>query len=1202
MAKRRSAGGPSAGSLGGSANWAGTEHERGVAAFLAAHVLAEQPVRIFDLPPKAAVPQTLRLQANEPVDDIVCALSGGGSAYLQVKTHLDYTRSADRSFASVLAQWSRQAEKSVLKPSEDRLLAVAETTSGSVRILRDVLDRARHPVSEADTAKQLAEKKRLEQALVSLTKARRRSVIGSARIVIQEFARDGSPPAALAVSHLRLVVGEEHAEHAWTRLLKVVGAGARLRAGYDREALADELRKVDIDLSTDVPGSSGALRGVEARYRQHLIDGGATLSFVGLGATIPAVDIDIGDADVPVAELDATEDREHPYTSELHWWVRRRGEALLTGLPGSGKSTALRRAAAFYAQTPEWPLPIIVHLDRLAKRLTARSFRDALLDLATEHASLTDREVLRKHLDNVIDSGRVLLAFDALDESRDRRHEVIRLLSAFLGDVSDDAEVVVSTRDVAYADARALEFRELRLLPPADSDNAVRAILRRLADRRDLAEPERPAWVDERVKWVTQAIGSDAALAETPLVATLLAQLAATHSTAGLPTRRASIMWRVVESVVARWERTKDSDAQDIGSLSGPLAQRALLESYPQIATTLMEDTTATASHAREQVTTHLQACFGLRHAEAEVTAEQMVAFWDRAGFFVASGEDEQLSARLQLFAEVGAAKHAVTLDAAPLDEWIAGALEDPDRHETLRLVCELEPSAVDRVVALSRAEHAMLASSCARAAEAVADATRAALVGLLAQGIDEAVVERWSAVKRIIEFARADLPAERDLVRSAFVHLEPKQRVVAEAAAVIAWDEQGAETDAALAAVFDVDRIESSREDALSFLLVDQLLSGTVVAAARRLLPGDRLLAERLAAKANVPMAAMASIRDLLVEFGFRDLIEAQEARERAEYAEAAESFDLQQQLRERHELDIVLLRWLAASAEPSELRFVERRRLDDLVNFWTYLGMGKAPAFEPSGVYHHHAERLERLIELLLTVTGLRGPVLAGQAQLLLTEIGDEWHRDSAGDMLNMPGKNRRPRHWEHVDREAAFKTLVPFLGIGRWLPPLARQALAFRGFEGDDLERLERYALRLKRPWQRGFALELVVALGDTEKVIDEYLASDDPARRAAAGTIVAHKVHERTASEEHVAALVDDADDQVRTEFLTDLAREPISRALLDRLAAADWAPRAWTCFQCAERNPPGGGGCQACNTVGGEARRAAAKLDLTQAES
>jgi len=169
VSNRRSASVPSAGSLGGAANWAGNDHERAVAAFLAAHLLAQRPVKSFDMPPWASVPLTLRLQADEPVDDIVCGLSGGGSAYLQVKTRLDHGRVSNRSFSSVAGQWKRLAAERTLKPSKDRLMAVAETTSDAIRTLRDVLERSRRPMSETDTAKQATEKQRFEKALSSLS-------------------------------------------------------------------------------------------------------------------------------------------------------------------------------------------------------------------------------------------------------------------------------------------------------------------------------------------------------------------------------------------------------------------------------------------------------------------------------------------------------------------------------------------------------------------------------------------------------------------------------------------------------------------------------------------------------------------------------------------------------------------------------------------------------------------------------------------------------------------------------------------------------------------------------------------------------------------------------------------------------------------------------------------------------------------------
>ena len=1192
MSERRSASAPSAGSLGGAANWAGNDHERAVAAFLAAHLLAQRPVKSFDMPPRASVPLTLRLQADEPVDDIVCGLSGGGSAYLQVKTRLDHGSVSNRSFSSVAGQWKRLAAERTLKPSKDRLMAVAETTSDAIRTLRDVLERGRRPMSETDTAKQATERQRFEKALSPLSSSRRQAVTNCARIWVAEFARDDSTTVALAESYLRLVVGEGQAGHAWARLQKVMGDGARLRAGFDRDALADELRKVGIDLLSDVPGSPGAIRGVVARYRQRLISRGSKLTFVGLGATIPSVEIDLGDADVSVAEIDASEDREHPYTSELQWWVRRRGKVLLTGLPGSGKSTTLQRAGAFYARTAGWPLPIFVRLDRLSKLLAARSFRDALLDLATEDAGHADRQILRQSLDEAIDGGEVLLALDALDEARDMRHEVIRLLSEFLEGLSEDVEMVVSTRDVAYADARSLGFRELRLMAPRDSQRAVAAILGRLAEVRDVAEAEREAWIAERLAWVSRALGRNAALAETPLVAVLLAQLASAHSTQALPARRGQILWQVVEGVVEQWERSKDPGAQDVGPVSGPMARRALLESYPEIAATVIENANPTSDDARSRVALHLLECFGMRRVEAEVAAEEAVAFWDHAGFFVAHGHEEQLLARLQLFAEVGNARRALRLDESARHAWITTAMRKPASHESLLLACELEPSTAELVVASANADQALLAASCAHAAQEIPDHSRAVLVDLLVDRIKADTDERWSAAKRAIDLARGDIDRERDLVRAAFDHLDPKQQLVARAAAVIAWDEHGPAAAAALMTVFDVERVETTREDALAFLTVDELLSRTVVAAARRLLPGNRALAERLAGKKDMTATAIEEIQSTLVELGFEDLVAEQLERD----AELSAGHDLQGQLQERHELDLVMLRWLASSSEHSELKFAERRRLDDLIDFWTSLGIGHAPAFEPSGVYRYHAAALEQLIDVLLTLSGLRGSVLASEAQLMLSEIGDDRRAQSASDMLHMPGEVRPFRNWEAIDdRDRALEILVPFVGLGRWLPPLARQALAFRGFEDDELGRLEAFVLKLNRPWHRSFGSELVIDMAKTNKKLSEYLASDDPARRAAAGAVVAHQAHSGSHSDHQLTALLDDPDDEVRAEFLGDLSRRPVAGAVRDQVLAANWTPRPWSCFQCSHQNLAGGGGCHACHTVGGDAQRALKKF-------
>ena len=57
-------------------------------------VLAGEDLRGLELPHGAAVPVDLRVETDQPVDDLGCELRGGGHAYLQVKRSLPVSERA----------------------------------------------------------------------------------------------------------------------------------------------------------------------------------------------------------------------------------------------------------------------------------------------------------------------------------------------------------------------------------------------------------------------------------------------------------------------------------------------------------------------------------------------------------------------------------------------------------------------------------------------------------------------------------------------------------------------------------------------------------------------------------------------------------------------------------------------------------------------------------------------------------------------------------------------------------------------------------------------------------------------------------------------------------------------------------------------------------------------------------------------------
>src|SRR4051794_21347464 len=182
----------------------------------------------------------------------------------------------------------------------------------------------------------------------------------------------------------------------------------------------------------------------------------------------------------------------------LPWAFRRRGRSLLLGLPGSGKSTALRRVAAFSAARPAWPLPLLVRLDHFARLLASRGDEDALLTAALADEPLGEREALREAAAQALAAGRAMLLLDALDECGRSVADVVSALDRIIGRLHPAVEVLLGTRDAAYAQASTLGFRELRLVGPKYPHETARAVLRHAAARRDIDPSAAEPWIDDR--------------------------------------------------------------------------------------------------------------------------------------------------------------------------------------------------------------------------------------------------------------------------------------------------------------------------------------------------------------------------------------------------------------------------------------------------------------------------------------------------------------------------------------------------------------------------------------------------------------------------------------------------------------------------------------------------------------------------------
>lgn len=1184
-------------SAGGAANWGGSEHERGTAAFLAVHCLAGEPVVQFDLPEAEAVPQRLSLQADEPIDDIVCELAGGGRAFLQARRTLTFRNSRATGLRWVARQWIGQLEKGGIDPDRDRMIAVAHRLSPAVEDLKDALELlgAKRPRSEL-SSKQREALAALEQMLAALSKTKRKRLLSCARIWVLRVSDQRDTAQSQCQQLLSANVVADGRGAAWNRLLNVCAVGARLRLGYDREQLYDELRRESIPLLGDEPGSGGARRAAMVRYRDRIQRRGERLDFAGLGGTVPPISLERGDAEVKVSPGGPKGVEDDRWGDDLTWALRRRGRVLLTGLPGAGKTTALEAAAAAYAKRPEWPVPIVVRADRLAQRSKAVGIREAIVELAVELASGTDRRVLAEQLDQELSDSGVALFLDALDETRSARHEVLRELKAFIDDLDPDVEVLLATRDLAYVDATSLGFSELRLLAPREPAETAEAVLEALAEKLGVEDPE--SWVSRRVRWVKKWLGQDKALQETPLLVVLLSMFAASHGEEALPSSKAAVMVEVLKAVIDQWE-TANGRGGRIGKFQGRLARAALIESFLALSQVLAQFELPSVERCRTAVAARLGAEFDITAVESEACAADAVAFWDEAGFFVLTAEQEVLP-RLRLFAEVGEAWRASKLSDRETRDWIRAALPDPDRTETLRLAAQLSGrirhGLVAEAAAAGDAEQVVIAADVADTAPPLAPASRNSLAKALI-----AVLAGDSFQQPAAEaLTKLELSARlRGEARRAYESAALPNAIAFEALLALGAKRPSAAEQRAIRAVIDTDAPERERGSGpLSALLVfqgDPIWSRAVVGALERLLPDDPALGARALELVDQVGVAPSGRLEELIRLHAGSEVRAALASKLREGAAALprRGSDWLEELENRHAANREFLRWLTDVGAQVELKQGQRRRFDDLVDLWRTLDLPTAPVFEPSGVLEEHPELLRECFLALAALSDGDLSLIASEARAMLDEM--ESFPDDADDLeslLNMGGRDGTFKAWNRLDDQvAARRVLSRALAIGRWLSWLAVRALAESKLTQEELDTLRRRLPQLRA--SRRVNAGLLVLLFEGADQAEAWLDGEDAllGRASAWWSAGTFDGKEHLGLVERVLA---NPDDGVRATFLKHLP-EPAPSEICPVIQAADLSPRPWLCVRCGHHNSRGRDDCESCHVVEGDVRRSAERV-------
>ncbi len=1191
----------SRGSVAGSSGDGGVEYRRGVAAYAVALGLAGAPLPGLDISSAHAQVRAVTLETDDAIDDIRIDFVSGWTALVQAKRSL---RRGDV-LKKAVEQWAK-AGVGALDPTKDRLVIVAGALSGPMKDLQRVLNRGRLAFAGAPTKKEAEILEHVENLLGGLSPTQRSLVLKCASIWELPVEEPQDSGAQQAISHLQSIVARGNAadaHRAWKSLVDIAGQVARRRGGHDLAGWLAALQGEGTSFSSVGATPAAALEKIRqamARYSARLTREGTLIDLRGLGAQIPALSADEADARIKVSTGPSNERAK----SELLWAFMRRGRVVLTGLPGGGKSTSIKKLAAQLCALPGAPMPVRVSLRDVDALDHSMSFRDRLIAAAIRDDKADDRPLLRRQIEQRLDNGAIALLLDSLDETYDHRATVVGEIEALLTEASPDVDVLLATRDVAYGHAATLGWPNLRLRAPEAIETVVSSILRAAAPQQISTTTSKEDWVTERVEWIERVLKQEQILRETPLVPVLLAILTVERSLTALPKQRAGVLAAIVQDVVARHE-LKREDGKVVGPLSGSELDTAAMHAFTSEAAAILSNNgQVSIETAVQEIARELTNKWGLPAGYASVAARDAVRFFDESGIFVISGTDGTVAPRVALFAEIGDALRITSLPNE-VESWVAtrisGRQVEPlilaatlsiEVASTLANAMEKHPDDQTVVHATVRAF-----AEGARLDDAAIRSLSEALIGEVATGTREG----WLSWGELLT-----LPIPEDLrgaAEAAAGEHGPAHAQLARAALDLRFNDAASlirDPEALLDVLILSDLPSRPPKDpsavrSRGFRLprVDETLIDTQLSAAKVLLgyvPSATSLVVERASSDRAPDELRQSLVRLIHDRGFSDGVM------RVLESSKWPGWEPPEWLSNFITADRTRFVTVLAAGQQAELSYSEATRLDELADFVETLDLNDASAIH---LLTQPDELLIPLIELTVSLYGFNANVLAAQAQVVLDRVASCGGSDAYYALFDAARERDQP-NWDAVaNQQAAVDLLLHLFILGRaqarfamkslWEVPVAHIAVPLlRGL----LPRLVS-----STDHERFAAYTLCSLVEEPEPRI--WVHSEDPILRAVAAEAI-QPTSENGLSEEF-RQLLNDPDGHVQERALKQIATISSSdvETILSEVASR---PRpGWMCLSCRTVNPPGQIGCSkdGCFRAAADPGKAAAELLATR---
>jgi len=1111
------------------------------------------------------------LETDNPVDDVSVSLGGPWTALVQAKRTLD----AGSSLTKATEQWV-DAVRGGVDLERTRLVIASGHLSGSMRVLRELLEREKLDEPGADTQRDSSIRRTLREKLVELTDEEFRLVLKAAVIWEIQVERIADSGAQVAIGLLRPVLRDPaRAESTWGITLQEAGRIARLRGGNSIDAWLQELRAAGVNFGDSSETPAGIYEKRESaleRYRLSVIRRGSEIDLRALGATISNVSLDEADAGVLVERrVD-----HHTMGRPLTWTFLRHVRSILTGLPGAGKSTAIWRLAAELCADPRLPLPLVCSLKEVNRLDNVIGFRDRIVTIALKDCTTADREILTQEFESRLDGGRpVAILLDALDETYDDRADVVSSIGQLSTELDLGVCILVSSRDVAYAHAETLGWPHAKLMAPSNSRATIDAILRIAAPNRDGVSAGE--WIEERRRWVQDALASDEILRETPLMVVLLTLLAARADAQALPRRRADVLRHAVEEVVQRRELRR-RDGRPIGRLAGSALPIAGQAAFALEAKTLMDGKGTAGLHELVRVVgTELATLWSLPAGEAAAAATDAVRLFDESGIFTISASGIDVTPRIHLFAEIGDALYAVA-HPSTLSTWVSERVEGED-FEPVILACALEPLAGAAAIHELGADpsNVGLARALVRAMREGASLparARLEVLSSLVETLRAGTVESWECWDDVLDLDPSP-KIHPEIIEAARSHSE-QHALVAHMTLVMRFTEPSPEKHLGmmreLMTLAHLPESASGRgtesRDVLSALIPVRHLAQAQILVAQFLVEHSpdsaALLMERIS---NGPTMLRDPLTEALRTHGHEDEIrELEEEHAAWPGFERITSLLNEQAVAREHETIDQIADWKRAPVSGREAI-----ALDSLATLLQTLGL------ENYGDAFHGQAPGDRLAVLTTAaeLLGLSTGELATEAAVLKERMGALNDLAPFYAMFDPPSPARTP-DWSRVgDVHAAVRALVSQFWLTRGQAEVAAKLLWSMpdATIAADLLRDLVPKLRDSPQHERLAALTLASLANQPEPTI--WLTDEDPVLRAAAAIMTEF---ERDQVDGRLAHLVNDPDGHVQEAAIGTLERinPPGARAVLE--AVVNRGDPGWQCLSCRTENPPGSREC------------------------